>query len=149
MRPLVKNHNDTRNFVSEGLAFGIYLLIGVSGSTLAGATESVAPDPALLNVPTTKVLAIGSFTEGTTPKVWLPMVPEEARRTAVLYFDGKIDQWYVKQDKTGVVFVMNAKTSEEAHAMLDGLPMGVAGVMKFQMIPLGPIAPLRMIISKP
>jgi hypothetical protein len=44
---------------------------------------------------------------------------------------------------------MNVKTSEEAHALLDNLPMGVAGVMKFEMIPLGPISPLRMIMTNP
>lgn len=75
--------------------------------------------------------------------------PLEAKKTADLYFDGKIDRWYVKQDKTGAVFVMNVKTSEEAHALLDNLPMGVAGVMKFEMIPLGPISPLRMIMINP
>lgn len=111
--------------------------------------QSTAPDPKLLDVPTTKVLAIGTFTAGTSPKVWLPMVPREASETADLYFEGKIDQWYVKQDKTGVVFVMNAKTAEEAHEILDKLPMGVAGVMKFEMVPLGPISPLRMIMTKP
>ncbi len=108
-----------------------------------------APDPKLLDVPTTKVLAIGSFTPKTSPKEWLPMVPREAKETADLYFDGKIDQWFVKQDKTGVVFVMNAKSADEAHAILDKLPMGVAGVMKFEMIPLGPISPLRMIMTNP
>jgi hypothetical protein len=126
------------------------LIVGATVALAAGsANAQSAPDPKLLDVPTTKVLAIGSFTATTSPKVWLPMVPREAKKTADLYFDGKIDQWYVKQDKTGVVFLLNVKTSDEAHALLDKLPMGVAGVMKFEMIPLGPISPLRMIMTNP
>jgi hypothetical protein len=105
------------------------------------------PDPSLLIVPTTKVLAIGSFTAKGTPAVWLPMVADEARRTADLYFQGKIDQWYIKTDKTGVVFLMNVTDIAEAQRLLGNLPMGKAGVMAFQTIPLGPISPLRMIIS--
>ncbi|NKJ03752.1 MULTISPECIES: hypothetical protein [unclassified Rhizobium] len=134
-----------RTFHRNGIS--ILAVTAFLASSVANA-QSV-PDPKLLDVPTTKVLAIGSFTPTTSPKVWLPMVPREAKKTADLYFDGKIDQWYVKQDKTGVVFVMNVKTADEAHALLDKLPMGVAGVMKFEMIPLGPISPIRMIMTNP
>jgi hypothetical protein len=125
------------------LASPVVLVAGLAHS------QATPPDPKLLDVPTTKVLAIGSFTPGTSPKTWLPMAPREARETADLYFDGKIDDWYVKQDKTGVVFLLNVKTVEEAHALLDKLPMGVAGVMKFEIIPVGPISPIRMIMTNP
>lgn len=126
------------------LAFTASVLLAASSQA-----QTASPDPKLLEVPTTKVLAIGSFTPSTSPKVWLPMVPREAKETADLYFEGKIDQWYVKQDKSGVVFLMNVQTADEAHALLDKLPMGVAGVMKFDMIPLGPISPIRMIMTNP
>lgn len=131
------------------LSFTPIFALGVSLLAADVLQAQSTPDPKLLDVPTTKVLAIGSFTPETSPKIWLPMVPREAKETADLYFDGKIDQWYVKQDKTGVVFLMNVKSPEEAHALLDKLPMGVAGVMKFEMIPLGPISPLRMIMTDP
>jgi hypothetical protein len=100
-------------------------------------------------VPTTKLLAIGSFTAKATPNVWMPILPSEVRETVRLYLDGKIDQWYLKQDQSGVVFVMNLTDPQEAHALLDKLPLGQAGLMTFQFIPLGPISPLRLLLSGP
>ncbi len=98
-------------------------------------------------VPTTKILAIGNFTPKATEDVWKPILPSEARATAQLYFSGKIDQWFVKQDKSGVVFLLNVTGTKEAHELLDKLPLGKAGLMEFQLIPLGPLGPLRAIMT--
>ncbi len=108
--------------------------------------QSASPD---LVVPTTKLLAIGSFTAKATPEAWKPILPSEARATAALYFNGKIDQWFVKQDQSGVVFILNVTDIKEAHEILDELPLGKAGLMEFQFIPLGPLSPLRSIMSAP
>ena len=35
------------------------------------------------------------------------------------YLDGKIDQWYFQTDGKGVVFIVNASTTEEAKAILE------------------------------
>jgi hypothetical protein len=105
--------------------------------------------PALAAVPTTKLLAIGSFTARTTPQVWMPVLPAEVRETVRLYLTEKIDQWYVKQDQSGVVFVMNLTDPQEARALLDRLPLGHAGSIEFLFIPLGPISPLRLLLSQP
>lgn len=105
---------------------------------------------ALPTVPTTKVLAIGTIpaepTAGTTAA---NLLPREVRDTVRLYLAGKIDQWYVRKDVRGVVFVMNATTVEEAHQILEKLPMGVAGVMKFELIPIGPLSPLSNLLAEP
>jgi len=69
------------------------------------------------------------------------------RETARLYLAGKIDQWYIKQDQSGVVFILNVTDPKEAHELLDKLPLGQAGLMEFQMIPLGPLSPLRTLLS--
>jgi hypothetical protein len=102
-----------------------------------------------LVVPTTKLLAIGSFTAKATPNVWKPVAPAEVRDTVRLYLAGKIDQWYVRQDQSGVVFLLNVTDPKEAHAMLEKLPFGQAGLMEFQFIPLGPISPLRLLLAEP
>jgi hypothetical protein len=117
-------------------------------ATLAQSTPSVAtPDPAFA-VPTTKVLAIGSFTAKATPNAWKALVPSEMRQTALLYLAGKIDQWYVKPDQSGVVFILNVTDPKEAKALLDKLPLGQAGLMEFQFIPLGPLSTLLAEPSK-
>ena len=100
-------------------------------------------------VPTTKVLAIGNWTDKSNPSTWRPLVPKEMRQTAELYLDGRIDQWYVKPDQSGVVFIMNVTTASEAHALLEKLPLGIAGQMRFQLIPLGPLSPLRALLRAP
>ncbi len=134
---------------SLGVLAAPLLAIG-SAASLAQVTAPVEPPASsVLVVPTTKILAIGSFTAKATPNVSMPVLPSEVRETVRLYLDGKIDQWYVKQDQSGVVFVMNVIDPQEAHALLDKLPLGQAGLMEFQLIPLGPISPLRLLLSQP
>jgi len=113
-----------------------------------GAT--VAPDMASgLVVPTTRLLAIGSFTAKATPEAKKSILPAEVRDTVRLYLAGTIDQWFVKQDLSGVVFLLNVTDPQEARAQLDRLPLGQAGLMEFQLIPLGPISPLRILLAEP
>ena len=111
--------------------------------------QSAAPASSNLDVPTTKLLAIGSFTAKGTPERWKPLLPSEVRDTVRLYLTGKIDQWYLKQDQSGVVFIMNVTDPKEALALLGQFPFGQAGLMEFQIIPLGPIGPLRVLLSDP
>jgi hypothetical protein len=113
---------------------------------LAQAATAASPDP-IFAVPVTKVLAIGSFTAQAPASKWKPIVPAEMRQTALLYLNGKIDQWYVRPDQSGVVFVMNVTDPAEAKALLDPLPLGRAGLMTFELIPLGPLSPLRTLLG--
>jgi hypothetical protein len=120
--------------------------IAVIAALLAfGSAQAQTSD---LAVPTTKLLAIGSFTAKATPGVWMPILPSEMRATARLYLAGKIDQWYVKPDQSGVVFILNVTDANDAHAMLDALPLGQAGLMEFQFIPLGPLSPMRTLLGE-
>jgi hypothetical protein len=127
----------------------VLVAISPAGSLAQSVAPAEPPASSVPAVPTTKVLAIGSFTAKATPNVWMPIMPSEVRETVRLYLDGKIDQWYLKQDQSGVVFVMNLTDPQEAHALLDKLPLGQAGLMTFQFIPLGPISPLRLLLSGP
>jgi hypothetical protein len=107
------------------------------------------PPSSGLDVPTTKLLAIGTFTAKGTPDQWKPLLPAEVRDTVRLYLAGKIDQWYLKQDQSGVVFMMNVTDPKEALDLLGKFSFGQAGMMEFQIIPLGPIAPLRVLLTEP
>lgn len=72
-------------------------------------------------------------------------VPETVR----LYLKGKIDQWYVRKDNKGVVFLMNVTSAEETHELLEQLPLGQAKLMKFELLELGPLNPLRSLLPDP
>ncbi len=128
---------------------GVFAVSLVAINPTAALAQTARPlDPALV-VPTTKLLAIGSFTAKATPSLSKPVLPSEVRETVRLYLNGKIDQWFIKQDQSGVVFIMNLTDPKEAHELLEKLPLGQAGLMEFQIIPLGPISPLRMLLSEP
>jgi len=114
---------------------------------VAGAAQTAA-SPLATPVPTTKVLAIGRLTVALTPEQRRDTMPEEVSDTVKLYLAGKIDQWYTRQDQMGVVFVLNVQSVEEARALLGRLPLGQAKLMEFDLIPLGPLNPLRILLSK-
>ncbi len=99
-------------------------------------------------VPTTKVLAIGRFTSRPTPEQIKEFFPREVPATLQLYLDGKIDQWWVRQDQTGPVFLLNVTSVEQARAILEKLPLGQAKLMEFDYIELGPLAPLHLLLGE-
>lgn len=120
-----------------------------TGSWTPSLAQTTRPLDPMLVVPTTKLLAIGSFTAKATPTLSKPVLPSEVRETVRLYLNGKIDQWFVQQDQSGVVFIMNLTDPAEARDLLEKLPLGQAGLMEFKIIPLGPISPLRMLLVEP
>jgi hypothetical protein len=98
---------------------------------------------------TTKVLAIGGWTAKATPENRPPIMPSEARDTMRLMLAGKIDQWFAKTDGSGAVFLMNVTDPAEAQALLAKLPLGQAGMMTFELIPVGPLWPLGLLLREP
>jgi Muconolactone delta-isomerase len=96
-------------------------------------------------VPTTRILAIGTINPGVDPAAVRAILPTEVRETVKLYLDGKIDQWFSLQGRSGVVFILNVTDTAAAHDMLEKLPLGQAHLMSFELIPLGPLNPLRQL----
>jgi hypothetical protein len=101
----------------------------------------------LPSVPTTKVLAIGTASAALTAEQRKTIMPNEVRDTVRLFLAGKIDQWWSRQDGNGVVFLVNVSTVEEAHALLEKLPLGQAKLIDFTLIPAGPLKPLSILLG--
>ena len=80
---------------------------------------------------------------GRNPQQVMAVMPEEIKATVKLYLDGKIRQWYSRGDGKGVVFVVDAKTEDEARAIMETLPLAKEHLMDHQYIPVGPLMPLR------
>jgi hypothetical protein len=111
--------------------------------------QMTGPSPSPLPpVPTTKVLAIGRLKGPRTPEVLKILSTREVPETVRLYLAGKIDQWYSLKNDNGVVFVLNVSSVEEAHSMLEALPLGQAKLMEFELIPIGPLSPLGLLLPK-
>jgi hypothetical protein len=105
------------------------------------------PSLAAVVAPTNKILAIGSVTAKGTPEAIAAVLPFEVRATVRNYLAGKIDHWYFQAEGYGVVFIMNATSTAEAHEILEKLPLGLAGMMEFELIALSPLKPLAMLIG--
>ena len=130
--------------------FTISMLAGLSAASGVGAqTSDAAPAAAvgLPAVPTVRILAIGRLTAGATPEALRAALPREVRETVHLQLAGTIDQWFTRKDQPGVVFLLNLADPVEARRVLDGLSLGKAGLMEFDLIPLGPLAPLSLLLG--
>ena len=123
----------------------------ISSLSLAAASFGIGfaqtATPAMPNVPTTRILAIGRLTPGTTREKIMPTLKQEVPDTLRLYLDGKLDQMFTRKDQNGVVFLLNVSTVEEARAILEKLPLGQAKMMEFELIPLGPLSPLALLLQ--
>ena len=123
--------------MKDALAAGFALVLSLVGS---GAGHAQA---ATTSTPTTRILAIGTINPGVDQAKVLAILPNEVRQTVNLYLDGMIDQWFSLQDRQGVAFILNVTDPTTAREMLEKLPLGQAHLMSFELIPLGPLGPLR------
>lgn len=74
-----------------------------------------------------------------------PHMPKEPAATLKLYVDGILEQfWYA--ENTGPVFLLNAESAEAARAALATLPLTAANLVVYDVLPLGPLVPLRGLI---
>lgn len=101
------------------------------------------------SVPITKILALGTVKAPLTLEQQRDIMSQEVPDTLRLYLAGKIDQWFARQDGKGVVFLFNLTSVEETHSLLEVLPLGRANLMTFELIPVGPLFPLGLLLSKP
>ena len=92
---------------------------------------------------TTAVLVIETPRQGVTPQQVMAVMPEEIQATVKLYLDGKIREWYSRGDGKGVIFLVDAKSEDEARALMETLPLAKAHLMDHEYIPVGPLMPLR------
>lgn len=122
--------------------FVLSLIALILNLTTTGAGHAQSANPP---TPTTHILAIGTLNSGTDPAAARAILQTEVRETVKLYLDGKIEQWYSLQGRPGVAFILNVTDPAEAHEMLEKLPLGQAHLMSFELIPLGPLNPLRQL----
>lgn len=97
---------------------------------------------------TTEVTVILTVKEEVTRQQIMTVMPAEVRATVKLYLDGKIRQWYSRGDGRGVILVIDAKTVEEAHAVIDAMPLSKEDLVDHEYIPVGPLMPLAALIER-
>jgi hypothetical protein len=85
--------------------------------------------------------------QGITRQQIMNIMPDEIRATVKLYLDGKIRQWYSRGDGKGVILLLDAKTIDEARAIIDPMPLSQVNLTDHEYIPVGPLAPLAALIG--
>ena len=126
-----------------------FLMAALPVASLAQSQSGVASGVPSVAIPkTTEVLVILTPRQGVTPQEIMAVIPDEIQATVKLYLDGKIRQWYSRGDGKGVIFLVDAKTEDEARAMMETLPLAKEHLMDHQYIPVGPLMQLRALNPK-
>jgi len=120
------------------------VVLGATG--LHAQTQAVTAPP---QVTVTNVIVSMTPKPGVERDDVMKVMPDEIRETVQLYLKGKIEQWYFRGDGRGVVFIVRAKSTEEAKAMVETLPLDRAGLVNVDYVPVGPLIPLGLLVTKP
>ena len=127
--------------------FPLLMTLLPAASVLAQSQPSPQPPSGVPSPKTTEVMVILTAKQGVTRQQIMNVMPAEIRATVKLYLDGKIRQWYSRGDGRGVIFVLDVKTVDEAHAIMDTLPLSKENLMEHEFIPVGPLMPLAGLIG--
>ncbi len=125
-----------------------FLMAVLPAASAAQSEPSEPPAPSGAALPTTtEVMVILTVKKGVTRQQIMAVMPSEIRATVKLYLDGKIRQWYSRGDGKGVIFLVDAKTADEARAVMDTLPLAKEGLMDHEYIGVGPLMPLMALMG--
>jgi hypothetical protein len=120
--------------------------------TLIGATSMTQPSAAqtqAISPTTTGVMVILTVKAGVTREQVMAVMPGEIRQTVQLYLNGQIREWYSRADGRGVVFLLDTRDVAEAQAIMEGLPLAKQKLMDHEYMAVGPLLPLRLLITNP
>ena len=129
------------------LLFPLLMSMLPAASVLAQSQSFPQPPAGMPSPRTTEVMVIQTAKQGVTRQQIMNVMPAEIRATVKLYLDGKIRQWYSRGDGRGVVVFLDVKTVDEAHAVIDTLPLSKENLMDHEYLPVGPLLPLAGLIG--
>ena len=125
-----------------------FLVAALPVAAVAQSQSGQAPGaPGVMPPKTTEVMVMLNPKQGVTRQQIMAVMPSELRETVKLYLDGKIRQWYSRGDGNGVIFLIDAKTPDEARAVMETLPLAKEQLVDHEYIPVGPLMPLMGLIG--
>lgn len=116
---------------------------------LQSQSSSPQPSSGVPSPKTTEVMVVLTAKQGVTRQQIMKLMPAEIRATVKLYLDGTIRQWYSRGDGKGAIFLINAKTVDEANAVIETMPLSKENLVDHEYIPVGPLLPLAALIGGP
>lgn len=95
-----------------------------------------------------KILVIDKILPTATEENIRGVVIRDAMHTWVLYTKDVVREIYFRKDRPGVVMVLECPSVEEAKTLLKTFPMVKAGVVDFDIIPLGHFVPFGTLLDQ-
>jgi hypothetical protein len=130
------------------IPFLLFLPAILPAASVAQSQSGTASGVPKVAIPkTTAVLVIQTPRQGVTAQQIMAVIPAEVRATVNLYLNGKIREWYSRGDGKGVIVLVEAKSEDEARAIVETLPLAKEQLMDQQYIPVGPLMPLRALVG--
>lgn len=94
------------------------------------------------------ILALDRPRPGATFEKYQPYMLNEVRHTWEAYKKGLIRDVYFRQDRPGVAIVMDCASLDEAQRLCADFPLAKAGLLDFELIPLGPFTNWEVLFSQ-
>jgi hypothetical protein len=95
-----------------------------------------------------KILALEKELPGETARVTQPLLKDEARRIWKLQQSGAIREIYFDSNQHTAVLVLECAHIAEAQGLLATLPLVMAGLIEFELIPLVPYDGLARLFAE-
>ena len=96
-----------------------------------------------------KMLCLDRPFPGATFEKYQPYLQDEARQVWQAYKNGIVREIYFRQDRPGVAIILECATVDEAKKAFAGFPLMKAGLLEFDIIPLGPFVNWEMLFASP
>lgn len=99
-------------------------------------------------LPEMKIIAIDRILPSASEEKIRDVVIQDALHTWVLYSNDVIRELYFRKDRPGVVLIMETPTVGDARMLLSSFPLVKAGVIEFDIIPVGHFVPFGTLFSQ-
>jgi hypothetical protein len=94
-----------------------------------------------------KFLCLDIPQHGATLEQYQPHMHDETRHAWKLYTGGIVRDFYFRQDRPGVALIAEADSVEAARAALNEFPLAKAGLIDWDVIPLGPFTGWQLLFA--
>lgn len=95
-----------------------------------------------------RILALDRPAAGARLESYRPYLLDEVRHTWAAYRSGLVRDIDFRQDRPGVVIFLECASVDEARHALAELPLARAGLLDFELVPLGPFVNWELLFAK-
>jgi hypothetical protein len=124
-----------------------FFLRTIMNNTTTVMNDTTAQTSTASTSTTTGIFALLKARPGVTRERVMAVMPAEIRATVQLYLDGKIREWYSREDGRGGIFLLNTRDVAEAQSIMESLPLAKENLLDHEYIPVGPLMPLRLLMG--